>query len=38
MIKVIIPHMNLLRLFFPQKDPSRVKKEYNIPDQIDWEI
>ncbi|MBU1037304.1 DUF1902 domain-containing protein [Patescibacteria group bacterium] len=30
--------MNLLRLFFPQKDPNYIKKEYNIPDRIDWDI
>ena len=30
--------MNLFRLFFPQKDPNYIKREYNIPDKIDWEI
>lgn len=30
--------MNLFRFFFPQKDPSYIKKEYNIPDKIDWDI
>lgn len=30
--------MNLLRLFWPQKDPYYIKKEYNIPDTIGWNI
>ena len=30
--------MNLLRLFFPQKDPNYIKQAYNIPDKIDWDI
>ncbi len=30
--------MSLFRLFFPQKDPNYIKREYNIPDTIDWEI
>jgi len=30
--------MNLFRLFFPQKNPNFIKKEYNIPHKIDWEI
>lgn len=30
--------MNLFRLFFPQKDPQLVKKQYNIPDAINWKI
>lgn len=30
--------MSLFRLFFPQKDPNYIKREYNIPDKIDWEI
>ena len=30
--------MNLFRFFFPQKDPNCIKKEYNIPDKISWEI
>jgi len=30
--------MNLFRSFFPQKDPNYIKKEYNIPDRIDWDI
>ncbi len=30
--------MNLFRIFFPQKDPNCIKKLYNIPEKIDWEI
>jgi len=30
--------MNLIRLFFPQKDPQYIKREYNIPDSINWKI
>ncbi|MFA4941629.1 MAG: hypothetical protein WC582_03490 [Patescibacteria group bacterium] len=30
--------MNLFRLFFPQKNPNYIKREYNIPDKIDWKI
>ena len=30
--------MSLFRQIFPQKDPNYVKKEYNIPDKIDWDI
>ncbi|PIR12935.1 hypothetical protein COV49_03780 [Candidatus Falkowbacteria bacterium CG11_big_fil_rev_8_21_14_0_20_39_10] len=30
--------MSLFRLFFPQKNPHYIKREYNIPDKIDWEI
>ena len=29
---------NLFRLFFPQKDPNDIKRRYNIPDKIDWEV
>ena len=31
-------YMNLFRLFFPQKDPNYIKRAYNIPDKIDWNI
>lgn len=30
--------MNLFRIFFPQKDPSYIKRRYNIPDKIDWDV
>lgn len=30
--------MSLFRLIFPQKDPNYIKREYNIPDKIDWNI
>ncbi|MBU1922283.1 DUF1902 domain-containing protein [Patescibacteria group bacterium] len=30
--------MNLLRLFWPQKDPRYIKNKYNIPDTIGWDI
>jgi hypothetical protein len=30
--------MSIFRLIFPQKHPEQVKREYNIPDKIDWEI
>jgi predicted RNase H-like HicB family nuclease len=30
--------MKLLRLFCPQKDPRYIKREYNIPDTINWDI
>lgn len=30
--------MNILRLFFPQKNPHYIKDKYNIPDRIDWNI
>lgn len=30
--------MNLLRLFYPQKDPHYIRREYNIPDTISWDI
>jgi predicted RNase H-like HicB family nuclease len=30
--------MNLLRLFFPQKDRREVIKKYDIPDKIAWNV
>jgi len=30
--------MGLFRSIFPQKDPNYIKKQYNIPDRIDWTI
>lgn len=30
--------MNLLRLFYPQKEPHYIKNKYNIPDTIGWDV
>jgi len=30
--------MNLFRLFFPQKNPLDIVKEYDIPNNIEWNI
>jgi len=30
--------MRLLRLFCPQKDPNYIRKKYNIPDTMGWNI
>ena len=31
-------NMSIFRLLFPQKDPMYIKREYNIPDTLNWKI